>query len=111
MQDVAPKVAFGYRLNEVARKMVTEERFQFELQGFALQLLGTLFGAAAELFDLPVHAGDLGLLLGDLRLERVLGVKLRLVAHGSKRLLDLRLDRELDFPPGVVELAFLAKHV
>lgn len=48
--------------------------------------------------------------LSDLRLERVLDIKLGLVAYGSKRHLYLRLDRELDFPPGIVELALLAKH-
>lgn len=71
----------------------------------------SLFCPAPEFLDLPVHAGDLGFLLRDFRLEAVLGLQLGLVAHSGKCLLYLRLDRELDLALGIVELALLTEHV
>ena len=70
-----------------------------------------MVGFAAQILDLALHAGDLGLLFGDLRLERVFGFELGLVAHRNQVLLHLLLDREFDLALGDVEFTLLAEHL
>ena len=53
------------------------------LERFALQLLRALVGPATQFLDLALHAGDLGLLFGDLGLQRFLCLEPGLVANGA----------------------------
>lgn len=86
-------------------KAAAQHFLQAQLQHLALQLLGALFGAPAQLLDLPGHGRDLGLAFQYLELERLLGFGPGLVAHGGERRSHPFLDGELQFAPGLVELA------
>jgi hypothetical protein len=96
------------RLDQVAREAAAELGFEFDLERFALQLLRALFGLAAQLLDLALHAGDLGFLFGDFGFERVFGLDPGLVVNGGEVLLHPLLHRELDLPFGIIDFALLA---
>ena len=111
MQHVSAERALRNRLDQVAREAAAQNPLEFDLEYFALQLLAGLFGLAAQIVDLPLHARDLHFLFRDLGPESFLGVEPCLVADGDERILHLLLDREVDFAPRIVELALLAKHI
>jgi hypothetical protein len=77
----------------------------------ALQLLRTLLGLAPQIFDLPLHRGDLFLLLADPEGQGGFSLLFCLVANGTQFRLHLLLDGQVDLALGVVELALLLDQV
>ena len=84
LNDVAAELTFTNRLHHIQREFTAEQYLKFQLQRFAVDLLGALFSFSFEFFNRSVHPGNLRILLRDLRLKGVLGFLLRLDMDFSK---------------------------
>jgi hypothetical protein len=111
VQDVATKIAFRHRLDDIPRKPGAEQCLQLQFQAFALRLLRSLLRLALEVLDLPLHRGNLLLLFHYLELQPVLGFLLGLVANHDQRCLNLAFDGQVHLALGIIAFPLLANEL
>ena len=98
-------LTLGEGLDAIEGEFGGKEGFELEFKDFALELLGTLFGAAFEVLDLFLHGGEGLVFFCEFQAEAFFGVFLGFVAGDGEGGLDAGFDGEIHFAFGIVEFA------